>query len=173
VAFTLWTFLAFVLDAIAIAGQAITGRALGASDVTGTRTATRRMIMWGLAVGVLAGVFLALGRPVLTPLFTDDPAVQAALLDVLLVAALLQPIGGVVFVLDGVLIGAGDGRFLAVAGVITLVVFMPLAALVLATDAGLVALWFAFGAFMLARMVTLLWRERGDAWLVTGAGSTG
>ncbi len=172
VAFTLWTFLAFVLDAIAIAGQAITGRALGASDVVGTRTVTRRMITWGLAVGVLAGVLLALTRPLLAPLFTTDPAVRAALLDVLLVAALLQPISGVVFVLDGVLIGAGDGRFLAIAGVITLVVFLPLAGLVLATDAGLVALWFAFGGFMLARMVTLLWRERGGAWLVPGATPT-
>lgn len=172
VAFTLWTFLAFVLDAIAIAGQAITGRALGASDVDGTRTATRRMIGWGLAVGVLAAVLLAVGRPLLLPLFSTDPAVQAALRDVLLVAAVLQPVSGVVFVLDGVLIGAGDGRFLAIAGLITLAVFLPLAWLVLATDAGLVALWFAFGAFMLARMATLLWRERGSAWLVTGPGAT-
>jgi putative MATE family efflux protein len=169
VAFTLWTFLAFVLDAIAIAGQAITGRALGASDVVGTRAATRRMIAWGLATGVVAGLLLLVCRPLLLPLFSTDPAVRSAMFDVLLVAALLQPVSGVVFVLDGVLIGAGDGRFLAVAGVITLVVYLPLVALVLATDAGLVALWFSFGGFMLARMITLVWRERTDAWLVTGA----
>jgi len=172
VAFTLWTLLAFVLDAIAIAGQAITGRALGASDVSGARAATRRMIMWGLVVGVVAGLLLGFGRPLLLPLFSTDPAVQAALFDVLLVAALLQPISGVVFVLDGVLIGAGDGTFLAVAGLITLAVFLPLAGLVIATDAGLVALWLAFGGFMLARMATLLWRERGEVWLVTGARPT-
>ncbi|MGZ4615359.1 MAG: MATE family efflux transporter, partial [Actinomycetes bacterium] len=68
-----------------------------------------------------------------------------------------------------VLIGAGDGRYLAWAGVVTLLAFLPLAAMVLATDGGLVALWWAFDGFLLARLVTLLWRERGDAWLVTGA----
>lgn len=170
VAFTLWTFLAFVLDAIAIAGQAITGRYLGAGDVSGTREVTRRMLGWGLVAGIVVGGLLALGRPLYIPVFTPDPAVQAALFDVLLVAAVLQPVGGIVFVLDGVLIGAGDGRFLAVAGLVTLVVFLPLAGVVLARDAGLVALWWAFGGFMLARMGTLLWRERGDRWLVTGAG---
>lgn len=169
VAFTLWTFLAFALDAVAIAGQAITGRYLGAGDVRATRDVTRRMLGWGLGGGIALGALLALGRPLYIPLFTPDLAVQAALSSVLLVAAALQPIGGVVFVLDGVLIGAGDGRFLAVAGLTTLVVFLPLAAVVLARGAGLVALWWAFGAFMITRMATLLWRERGDHWLVTGA----
>lgn len=169
VAFTLWTFLAFALDAIAIAGQAITGRYLGAGDVPRTRAVTRRMLGWGLYAGIAFGMLLALGRPLYVPLFTPDAAVQAALFDVLLVAAVLQPVSGIVFVLDGVLIGAGDGRFLAGAGLLTLVVFLPLAAAVLALDAGLVPLWCAFGAFMLARMATLLWRERGDRWLVTGA----
>jgi Na+-driven multidrug efflux pump len=75
----------------------------------------------------------------------------------------------VVFALDGVLIGAGDGRYLAWAGVVTLLAYLPLAGLVLATDGGLVALWWAFNGFLLARLVTLVWRWRGDAWLVTGA----
>ena len=74
-----------------------------------------------------------------------------------------------VFALDGVLIGAGDGRYLAWAGVVTLLAYLPLAGLVLATDGGLVALWWAFNGFLLARLVTLVWRWRGDAWLVTGA----
>ena len=169
VAFTLWTFLAFMLDAIAIAGQAITGRYLGASDVQGTRDVTRRMVEWGVGFGLLAGALLALGRPLYIPLFTPDPAVQSALADVLLVAAAFQPVCGVVFVLDGVLIGAGDGRYLAIAGLVTLVVFVPLATVVLVAGAGLVWLWWAFGAFMLARLVTLVVRERGDRWLVTGA----
>ena len=86
----------------------------------------------------------------------------------LVVAALFQPVNGVVFALDGVLIGAGDGRYLALAGVLTLVAFLPLAALVLVTDAGLVALWWAFGGFMVARLVTLVWRERTEKWLLTG-----
>jgi Na+-driven multidrug efflux pump len=103
------------------------------------------------------------------PLFTDDVTVQALLGSVLVVAAVFQPVAGAVFALDGVLIGAGDGRYLAWAGVITLLAFLPLAFWVLAVDAGLVALWWAFGAFMVARLVTLLLRERGTTWLVTGA----
>jgi Na+-driven multidrug efflux pump len=82
---------------------------------------------------------------------------------------LWQPVNGVVFVLDGVLIGAGDGPYLAIAGVIALVLYVPLALSVLWFDGGVVALWWAFGGFMLLRLLTLLTRERRDAWLVTGA----
>jgi putative MATE family efflux protein len=168
VAFTVWTLLALALDAVAIAGQAIVGRALGAGDAEGARAATRRMMQWGLVSGVLLAVVLILVRAAFVPLFTDDADVRALLSSVLVVAALFQPVNGVVFALDGVLIGAGDGRYLALAGVITLVAFLPLAALVLVTDAGLVALWWAFGGFMVARLVTLVWRERTEKWLLTG-----
>ncbi|MGZ4595558.1 MAG: MATE family efflux transporter [Actinomycetes bacterium] len=169
VAFTVWTLLALALDAVAIAGQAIVGRDLGADDVAGARAATRRIMEWGAAAGVVLGTLLLLLRTAVVPLFSSDPEVRALLLSVLVVAALAQPVCGVVFALDGVLIGAGDGRYLAWAGVVTLLAFLPLAAMVLATDGGLVALWWAFDGFLLARLVTLLWRERGDAWLVTGA----
>jgi putative MATE family efflux protein len=168
-AMTLWGFLAFVLDAVAIAAQAITGRYLGAGDVTAVREVTSRMVRWGWVGGAVTGVLLAAASPLLGPLFTGDAAVHDLLVPVLLVAALGQPMAGVVFVLDGVLIGAGDGRYLAWAGVVTLVVFLPLAGMVLAADAGLVALWWAFNGFLLARLVTLVVRWRGDAWLVTGA----
>jgi putative MATE family efflux protein len=168
VAFALWALLAFALDAIAIAGQAIVGRSLGASDAAAARAATTRMVQWGIAAGILLGALLIVLRPAYVPLFSPDDAVRDLLSQVLLVAAIFQPVCGVVFVLDGVLIGAGDGRYLAWAGVLTLVVFLPLAALVVVADAGLVALWWAFNAFMLARLVTLVVRERGDAWLVTG-----
>jgi putative MATE family efflux protein len=169
VAFTLWTTLALALDALAIAGQAIVGRYLGASDVAGTRAATRRMIEWGIAAGLVFGLILVVARPLYIPLFTADPQVQALLADVILVFAVFEPLAGIVFVLDGVLIGAGDGRYLAYAGVWTLVAFLPLAGVVLGLDGGLVALWWAFGGFMVARLVTLMLRERGGAWLVTGA----
>ena len=168
VAFTVWTFLAFALDAVAIAGQAITGRLLGAQDAPGTRAATGRMMLWGAVLGCVFGAALFLGRPLLVVLFTPDPAVQDLLSDVLLVAALQQPVAGVVFVLDGVLIGAGDGRYLAWAGLVNLVAFVPLALAVLAAGVGLVALWWALTGYLLTRLATLLWRERGDAWLVLG-----
>jgi putative MATE family efflux protein len=169
VAFTIWLFLSLALDAVAIAGQAIVGRYLGAGDVPGARSATRRMVEWGAAAGVLLGVVVVVLRAGYVPFFSPDEDVRDQLSAVLVVAALFQPVCGVVFALDGVLIGAGDGRYLAWAGVVTLVAYLPLAALVLATDGGLVALWWAFNGFMLARLVTLVWRWRGDAWLVTGA----
>ncbi|HEX5532917.1 MAG TPA: MATE family efflux transporter [Actinomycetales bacterium] len=174
VVFTLWTFMAFALDAVAIAGQAITGHALGASDVDGARAATRRMVQWGVGAGVVFGVVLLVGRGLLAPLFTSDPDVRHAIVVALVVVALSQPVAGYVFVLDGVLIGAGDGPYLARAGLWTLVVYVPLAVAVLLWApegvVGLVWLWLAFGVgFMLARAVTLGWRQRGDAWLVVGA----
>jgi putative MATE family efflux protein len=169
-ALTLWTFLAFVLDAVAIAAQALTGRSLGAGDVPGTRALTDRMIQWGLWSGVATGALLALASPLLGPLFTADPAVHDRLVGVLLVAAIGQPIAGIVFVLDGVLIGAGDGRFLAVAQTVVLLVYTPTAFLAVLLGGGLLGVWVAFaGVFMGARWVVLTRRARGDAWLVTGA----
>ena len=168
-AMTIWGFLAFVLDAIAIAAQAITGRALGAGDVAGTRELTTRMVRWGAASGVVTGVLLAAASPFLGQLFTGDADVQDLLVPVLLVAAAGQPVAGVVFVLDGVLIGAGDGRYLAKAGLVTLVAYAPVALACAVTEASLVAVWVSFCAvFMGARLVVLVRRERGDAWLVTG-----
>ena len=173
-ALTIWTFLAFALDAIAIAAQAITGRFLGAGDVEGTRAVTRRMIWWGLVSGVVTGLGLAATAPFLGALFTNDPAVRDLLWPVLIVAAVFQPVAGVVFVLDGVLIGAGDGRYLAWAGTVVLAVFAPLALLAAylppPVGGGLLWLWVAFGVgFMGSRAVVLLLRARGDRWLVTGA----
>jgi putative MATE family efflux protein len=169
VAFTLWSFLALALDAIAIAAQALTGRSLGAGDVAGTRAITRRMMWWGLFSGALGGLALWGLRDVYVPWFTGDPEVRRTLAAVLIVAALWQPVNGVVFVLDGVLIGAGDGRYLALAGIVALALYVPLALAVLWLGGGIVALWWAFGGYMLLRFLTLITRERRDGWLVTGA----
>ncbi|WP_345521512.1 MATE family efflux transporter [Nocardioides conyzicola] len=169
-AMTLWTFLAFTLDAIAIAAQALTGRLLGAGDVVGARETTRRMVRWGAVSGVVTGLLIAAVSPWVGHLFTGDDAVTDLLVPVLLVVALGQPVAGVVFVLDGVLIGAGDGRYLARAGLVTLVAYAPVALLLAAYSAGLVAIWVAFcSVFMGARLVVLVRRAQGDAWLVTGA----
>jgi len=169
VAFRLWSLLALALDAIAIAGQAITGRYLGAGDAPGARAATNRMIGWGAAYGVVFGLVVLAARPLLPGLFAAAPPVRALLLAVLLVVAVQQPVAGVVFVLDGVLIGAGDQRYLAIAGVVTLAVFLPAAWLVHAQHRGLVALWLAYSLWLLARFATLVLRARGNRWLVTGA----
>jgi putative MATE family efflux protein len=169
VAMRVWSLFVFALDAIAIAGQAITGRYLGAGDVAGAQAATRRMIAWGAVYGTVFSVVLLAIRPVLPAVFGVTPEVRGLLLAVLLVVIVQQPAAGVVFVLDGVLIGAGDQDYLAVAGLITLAVFAAAAAAVLVTGAGLVALWLAYSLWMAARFATLTLRLRGTRWLVTGA----
>ncbi|WP_395295178.1 MATE family efflux transporter [Kitasatospora hibisci] len=169
IAMTVFLFIAFALDAIAIAGQAIIGRCLGASDVPGARAATRRMIEWGIGSGLVLGLLVVAARPLYVPLFTPDPAVQAQLNTVLLLLALCQPVAGLVFVLDGVLMGAGDGPYLAWAMLGTLAVFAPVALAVPASGTGLAGLWWAMNLFMLVRGGFLAWRARGGRWLVTGA----
>jgi putative MATE family efflux protein len=169
IALRIWTLLAFALDAIAIAGQAITGRYLGSGDVAGARAVTRRMTGWGAVYGLVFGAVLLAVRPFLPGVFAVTPGVAGLLLAVLLVAAVQQPVAGVVFVLDGVLIGAGDQNYLALAGLAATAVFAAAALCVHATGGGLVALWLAFSLWMGARFVTLTLRARGTAWLVTGA----
>ncbi|MCY0958562.1 MATE family efflux transporter [Streptomyces sp. H27-H5] len=166
---SLWSLLAFALDAIAIAGQAIIGRYLGAGDTEGAKAVCRRMVQWGIVAGIVLGLLVAVARPVFIPLFTGDTAVESALMPALLVVALSQPVSGIVFVLDGVLMGAGDSRYLAWAMLLTLAVFAPAALLVPALGGGLTALWWAMALMMLVRMVTLQLRARSGRWLVAGA----
>jgi putative MATE family efflux protein len=169
IAWQLWYFLALALDAIAIAGQAIVGRYLGAGDAQAARASTRRMLAWGGAVGVVAAALVLAAQPALVAAFTDDAAVRDELRAVLWAVALMQPIAAVVFVLDGILIGAGESRYLALAMAAASAAFLPFALLVLATGAGLLALWGALYVFIVGRLVGMAYRYRGDAWLVTGA----
>ncbi|WP_406400955.1 MATE family efflux transporter [Streptomyces sp. NBC_00879] len=166
---SLWSLMAFALDAIAIAGQAIIGRYLGAGDAEGARQACRRMVQWGIASGVVLGILVVVSRPLLIPLFSSDSGVHDTLLPALLVVAVSQPIAGVVFILDGVLMGAGDGPYLAGAMLLTLAVFAPVALLIPALGGGLTALWWAMTLMMTVRMLTLWLRARSGRWIVTGA----
>ncbi|MGH8824700.1 MAG: MATE family efflux transporter [Jiangellaceae bacterium] len=173
VAFTTWTLLALVLDAVAIAAQALVGRSLGAADVDAARSTARRMVQWGLLAGAGLGLVVAVLAPLYARLFTADAEVRSLLVAALLVVAVMQPLAGWVFVLDGVLIGAGDGPYLALASVLSVLAFLPAAAVVAVSGvsgvAGIAALWAAIGVWVLARLVTLAYRERSGAWLVTGA----
>lgn len=173
---TVWSFLAFALDALAIAGQALTGQALGAGDVQGAREATRIMTRWGVLGGaVLGGLVLAV-HTVLPAVFTPDEAVRAVIAAGLVVVALSQPVNGYAFVLDGVLIGAGDGRWLAGAQVGLMLAYLPMVAWLAANadwlradqTVAITALWCAMTAFMVLRAVVLGFRARGDGWMVTG-----
>ncbi|MFC8190747.1 MATE family efflux transporter [Cellulomonas sp. NPDC057328] len=169
-----WGLTAFALDALAIAAQALVGHALGAADVAGTRALLRRTLQWGVAAGVVLGILVGALAPAYVRLFTADPDVRRAAVAGLVVAAVALPLAGWVFVLDGVLIGAGDGPFLAWAGVATLVAYVPAALAVHAWAppgaAALAWLWAAFAVlFMAARALTTGLRARGTAWMVTGA----
>ncbi|QUW92403.1 MATE family efflux transporter [Streptomyces sp. V17-9] len=166
---SLWSLLAFALDAIAIAGQAIIGRYLGAGDAQGARDACRRMVEWGIAVGVVLGLLVVLSRPAFLPLFTGDSVVKDTALPALVIVAVAQPVCGVVYVLDGVLMGAGDGPYLAWAMLLTLAVFTPAALLVPTLGGGLTALWAAMTLMMAMRLLTLWLRTRSGRWIVTGA----
>ena len=172
IALTVFSTLAFVLDALAIAGQAMIGHGLGASDLPRVRAITTRLLQFGVGGGALLGILIAALSPVLPFVFTTDDTISGALTVLLLVMAFGIPLAGYVFVLDGVLIGAGDAKYLALTGLVNLAVYLPLLWAVsgLSGTAGIAWLWAAFGfGYIGARAVTLGLRSRGDRWIVTGA----
>ena len=174
VAFTIFSTAAFALDALAIAAQALVGKGLGAGSAAEVRRVLRRTVAWGVWFGVVVGVVIGALSGVIGLLFTGDADLAALIAPALAVLAVTQPLCAVVFVLDGVLIGAGDGRYLALAGGLNLVVYVPvLVALWLLHPTGSAGLlWLAvafFGVYMLARLATLGWRVRGSAWMTAGA----
>ncbi|MCC5952323.1 MAG: MATE family efflux transporter [Acidimicrobiia bacterium] len=171
IVFELWSLGAMTLDALAIAGQAMVARALGAGDADAARAIGRRILQWGGAAGViLAAVFLA-GHSSLGRVFTPDAEVVAVTAVLLVVAGLAQPINGVVFALDGLLIGAGDMRWLAVAMAISAGGYLPVLALVAASGASVSWVWAGLVWFMTLRLVTLGLRWRSGRWAVVGAGA--
>ena len=162
IAMGLFVFLALVLDAIAIAAQVLVGRALGRGDAATARTVGLRALAWGLAAGCLFGALLLALARVLPQAFTDDPAVIERARAIWTMLALMQPAAAVVFALDGILIGAGDTRYLAgsmlLAGVC---VYIPIALLALALDWGVTGVWAGLLALVGVRLVTLGWRFAG------------
>jgi putative MATE family efflux protein len=165
----LWTMLALVLDGFAIAAQAMIATALGAGDTTRAMAESKRLIAWGLAAGVvIAAVYLPLGG-VLPGVFSRDAAVLAAVGSVWVIVAALQPVGGIVFVLDGILMGAGDFRFLFLStAAAALVALVPVGVLSLAQGWGLRGVWAGMAALMLVRLFTIVWRWRTGRWITAG-----
>ncbi|MGW8482887.1 MATE family efflux transporter [Microbacterium sp. NPDC055903] len=170
VVFTIFSAAAFALDALAIAAQALVGRGLGEGDERLVRRVLARTVAWGAWFGVIVGVVIGVLSPVIGLAFTGDPELAALIQPALVVLAVAQPIAGVVFVLDGVLMGAGDAKYLAIAGGLNLVPFLPALWIVALTgvsgSAGLI--WLAvvfFGVYLCARLLTLGWRVRTGGWL--------
>jgi putative MATE family efflux protein len=169
VAFQLWVFLALVLDAIAVAGQVMVGRMLGAGDASGARAAATRMIGWSVAVGALfAVVLLALGDAV-PRLFTGDDAVVARAHEIWPLFAAMMPANGAVFALDGILIGAGDTRFLMWGMLAAAAVYIPVALLALHEGWGILGVWAGLAGLIAVRLATCGARFVGHRWALTGA----
>jgi putative MATE family efflux protein len=164
-----WNFLALVLDSLAIAAQSLVGAALGAGQLTHAKSVAWRVTFFSTAAGAALAATFALGASVLPAIFTDDPAVleQMAVPWWFLVAQL--PIAGVVFAIDGVLLGAGDAAFMRNATVVSaLVGFLPLIWLSLAFGWALLGIWSGLSAFMVLRLLFVGWRALSGRWLVSG-----
>ena len=165
----LFVFLALVLDAIAIAGQVMVGRMLGAGDAAGAVAASRRMIGWSVVAGGIFGlVLLALGG-VIPHAFTGDDAVVERAGEIWWIFVAMMPVNGAVFALDGILIGAGDTRFLALGMVASAGVCIPLSVLALHAGWGIVGVWAALAALIGMRFLTCFARFTGRRWALTGA----
>ena len=171
IAFELFVFLSLILDAVAIAGQVIVGRTLGAGDATGAADAATRMIGWSVVVGLAFAIVLAPLGDVLPGAFTSDPAVlaQAARLWPFFVA--MQPLAGAVFALDGILIGASDTQFLMWSMLAASAVYIVIAALALELGWGIVGVWAGLDVLIGTRLVLLGVRFRSRRWAVVGATS--
>jgi putative MATE family efflux protein len=169
IAFQLFVFLALVLDAVAIAAQVMVGRMLGAGDAAGARAAATRMIAWSAALGALFGVALIALGDAIPELFTDDPAVVERAHAIWWLFAALMPLNGAVFALDGILIGAGDTRFLALAMLAASAVYIPIALLALDQGWGIVGVWWGLAALIVIRLATCAGRFLGERWALTGA----
>lgn len=168
IAFEITIFLALAMDAVAIAGQAIVGRYLGAGDAAAARTVSRRMMRWAIGVGVLSLLVVVVLIPFAPVWFSDDTEVRELTRFLLIIVALLQPAGALAFVLDGILIGAGDMRFMAKAMAGLTLAVAPAAIAVAVLDAGIGWLWATFALFMAGRVLVLGRRYLSDAWLITG-----
>jgi Na+-driven multidrug efflux pump len=168
IAFQLFIFLALVLDSVAIAGQIIVGRELGAGRTERAYEAGARMITLSVAAGGAFALAMLLFADLLPRIFTGDAAVldEAALLWPLF--ALMQPLNGAVFALDGILIGASDGPFIAFS---MIGAFLVCAAVLLVSheeDWGIRGVWAALVALIVVRLAAMLSRFRRGRWLVTG-----
>jgi MATE family multidrug resistance protein len=167
VATQIWLFLALTVDALAVAGQALVARYRGAGDPAAARSAADRLLFWGLRIGVgLAVLFLALS-PILPRLFTPDPEVIASILLIYPFIVFMQPLNAVVFVWDGVFLGAEDFEFLAVQMILSGAAAAAVMLMVLPLGWGLLGVWWGMVTLMLVRALTLAWRY-WRAWPTAG-----
>ena len=168
VAIQLWYFLALLLDSVAIAGQVIVGRMLGAGDADGAYAASARMIVMTVYLGLGFGALMLALEDVLPRIFTSDPVVLQQAHELWPIFALMQPLNGAVFALDGILIGAGDARYLMWSMLAAMAAAAAVALTALHEDWGVIGVWSALLVLICVRLVLLGARFRRKRWLVTG-----
>jgi putative MATE family efflux protein len=169
IAFQLFVFLALVLDALAIAAQVLVGRLLGAGDAARARAAASRVILWSVVVGGAFGLALIALIDVIPHAFTDDDLVVERAQEIWWLFAALMPLNGAVFALDGILIGAGDTRFLMWGMLAAAAVYVPVALLALDQGWGIVGVWWGLAGLIAVRALTCGLRFLGSRWVLTGA----
>ncbi len=157
--FQLFVFLALGVDALAIAAQALVGLHLGAGDRRSALEVSDRLLVLGLLVGFGLAAVLALLAPVIGGWFTADPEVVSLFRQAYWLMVAIQPIAAVVFVWDGVFIGAGDFGFLALAMAASALVAAVFLTLVLPMGWGLPGVWWGVVVLLTGRLLTLAWRR--------------
>lgn len=170
IALQLWLFSAFALDALAIAAQSLVGATLGAGDQAAARSLAWRITRLGLLCGTVFGLIVLAGIDVLPRLFTDDSAVLAQARHAWPWFLVMQPLAGIVFAIDGILIGAGDLRYMRnLTLVAALGGFLPALWIAYAADAGIDGIWAGLTLFIVIRLVAGVGRLRGAHWSPVGA----
>ena len=183
---SMWNFAAYGLDALAIAAQILVGQGLGSSDTRKVRMILQRCLRWGLRAGLILGLAFAILAMFIPRLMSPDPQVQTLGMYTIWLTSLALPIASIAYMLDGVLIGAGDTRKLAKYMLISLFAFTPISgtlilfgahfvhlfpatqpsALNVGTIIGMLLLWLGYAiVFMGARAATAFHRVKSDAWI--------
>ncbi|MCZ4274426.1 MATE family efflux transporter [Rhodococcoides yunnanense] len=166
----LWNLVSLTLDSLAIAAQTLVGAALGRADVPGATRLGWRLTVWSTVFALVLALLLAAGGPILPGLFTTDSSVVEQMQSIWWIFVAIIPLAGVVFALDGVLLGAGDAPFLRTATLAcALVGFLPSIWLALAFDWGLRGIWFGLGIFVALRMAAVIGRFVSGRWAIAGA----
>ncbi|MGV9712428.1 MATE family efflux transporter [Gordonia sp. NPDC003424] len=165
----LWEFMSLFLDSLAIAAQALVGAALGAGAAAAAGAVARTVTIVSLIAASLAAAVFAVGAGIIPRLFTSDPGILDAISVPWWYFVAMLPVAGVVFALDGVLLGSGDAAFLRTATLTgALVGFFPMIWLSLVFDWGLAGIWTGLMLFMLIRLASVVWRIRSGRWRRVG-----
>lgn len=163
----LWNFITLVLDSLAIAAQTLTGAALGAGSAGAARAVGKRVTVYSVIFAGALGTIFAVGAAVIPQIFTNEEPVLAAIATPWWLLVVMIILGGVVFALDGVLLGAADAVFLRNATIAAVLLgFVPGVWLALLFDWGLTGVWCGLLAFITLRLLAVVWRFQSMRWAV-------